>query len=115
MTHADSKKLPPFDSVLIDKNEEGRYVLRIASDECGDVDSTLSPAVTLALFDAIVKALILQHEIDKLKPEEREKFPLEIAEDVVRGIGWFKAMGPEALVAQQLNGMFGAAPAQKGN
>jgi hypothetical protein len=111
----DPKKPPSFESVLIDKDEEGRFVLNIASDECGDVKIALSPVVSHALYEVLVNTLSLQIEIDKLAPEEQASFPPEVASNVVRGIGWFKAMAPEALVAQQLNGIFGAGPAQKGN
>jgi hypothetical protein len=111
----DPKKPPPFESVLIDKDESGRFVLNLASDECGDVKIALSPAVSHALFEVLVNTMSLQVEIDKIPPDEQASFPLEVASNVVRGIGWFKAMAPEALVAQQLNGIFGASPAQKGN
>lgn len=109
------EKDPPFETVLINKDEHGKFTISVASDLCGDVRATLSTAVSIALFNAVTNALALQLELDKLAPEEREKFPLEIALNVVRGIGWFKAMSPEALAAHELNGAFGAPPAQKGN
>ena len=112
---SDLKKLPPFDSVLIDKNENGQFVLNMASDECGDVKIVLVSAVAIALFETLVNAMTLQLEIDKIPVEHREKFPLEMAANVVRGSGWFKAMGPQEMVAQQFNGIFGAASAQKDN
>ena len=109
------QKESPFETVLIDKQENGVFTISVESKLCGDVKATLSTAVALALFGAVTNALALQLELDHLKPEERERFPLDIAFEVVRGLGTFKAMDPQALVAHELNGVFGAPPPRKGN
>lgn len=111
----DKDNPPPFESVLLEKNDKGQFVLHIASDTAGDLKLTLANSVAISLFEILTNAGALQLEIEKLLPVEQENFPLEIAFNVVRGVGWFKAMAPEALAAQKMNGIFGAGPAQKGN
>jgi VIT1/CCC1 family predicted Fe2+/Mn2+ transporter len=108
-------ELPPFESVLVQQNAEGVFEISIKSKLCGDVDATLAPAVAIALFEVVTNALALQLEIDKIPPEKQETFPLEVATNVVKGLGFFKAMSPEALAAHELIGAFGAPPALKGN
>jgi hypothetical protein len=109
------KELPPFERVLIEKNEEGAFVISVESKLCGDVKMTFAEAVSIPVFEALTNALTLQLEIEKLKPAEQKTFPLQVATNVVKGLGWFKALDPKALAAHDFNGIFGAAPPQKGN
>ncbi len=96
-----------FDSILIDRDENGDFTLHIESVEAGDVLIRLSPSVNLALNECILQAITLQRELDQLDPVIKNGFPLEMARGVVRGNAFFKALAPDVLLAQQLDGMFG--------
>ncbi len=81
---SEKKKSSDFQSVLLEGD-----MLAVEPD---GVEIQLSPSVAHALREMIEGAINLQREVDKLAPEDRDVFPLEMARGVLQGAGWFKAM-----------------------